>query len=131
MKLSAVSASRSLIGCSTNGRNDLDNFIVRPQRRFVEKFQAGMLAAARTRRTAELPSISRASKRLRDDDLAAKQFDYLSCRLSWRCYVAIRPRQPTARIMASPPGWRNYPTFHGRAEMALILEVRPTNSGKH
>jgi type I restriction enzyme R subunit len=106
----------------------LDNFIVRPQRRFVEKFQARNAwqqlgpdeRAELAEHIAGLPSA------YEDDDLAAKQFDYLVL----QAQLAVLRSDPAlvnqqARIMGIASRLEelsNVPMV--AAEMALILEVQ-------
>ena len=106
----------------------LDNFIVRPQRRFVEKFQVRKAweqlgpdeRAELTEHIAGLPTA------YEDDDLAAKQFDYLVL----QAQLAVLRSDPAlvnhqARIMgiaSQLEELRNVPMV--AAEMALILEVQ-------
>jgi type I restriction enzyme R subunit len=106
----------------------LDNFIVRPKRRFVEKFQVRNAweqlgpdeRAELTEHIAGLPSA------YEDDDLAAKQFDYLVL----QAQLAVLRSDPAlvnhqARIMgiaSQLEELRNVPMV--AAEMALILEVQ-------
>jgi type I restriction enzyme R subunit len=106
----------------------LDNFIVRPQRRFVEKFQARNAwqqlgpdeRAELAEHIAGLPSA------YEDDDLAAKQFDYLVLQAQ---LAVLRSDPPLvnqqARIMGIASRLEelsNVPMV--AAEMALILEVQ-------
>ena len=106
----------------------LDNFIVRPKRRFVEKFQARNAwerlgpdeRAELAEHIAGLPSA------YEDDDLAAKQFDYLLL----LAQLAVLRADPAlvnhqARIMGIASQLEelaNVPMV--AAEMALILEMQ-------
>jgi type I restriction enzyme, R subunit len=106
----------------------LDNFVVRPKRRFVEKFQARNAwerlgpdeRAELAEHIAGLPSA------YEDDDLAAKQFDYLVL----QAQLAVLRSDPAlvnqqARIMGIASRLEelaNVPMV--AAEMALILEVQ-------
>ena len=106
----------------------LDNFVVRPQRRHVEKFQdrkawerlGANEQAELMEHIAGLPSA------YEDDDLAAKQFDHLVLLTQLallRADPALVSRQ--ARIMGVASQLEelgNVPTV--AAEMALILEVQ-------
>jgi type I restriction enzyme R subunit len=106
----------------------LDNFIVRPKRRFVEKFQVRNAweqlgpeeRGELTEHIAGLPSA------YEDDDLAAKQFDYLVLQTQLavlRSDAALVNYQ--ARIMgvaSQLEELRNVPMV--AAEMTLILEVQ-------
>ena len=105
-----------------------DNFIVRPKRRFVEKFQARNAwerlgpdeRAELAEHIAGLPSA------YEDDDLAAKQFDYLLL----LAQLAVLRADPAlvnhqARIMGIASQLEelaNVPMV--AAEMALILEMQ-------
>ena len=106
----------------------LDNFIVRPKRRFVEKFQAKEAweklgpddRHELAHEVAGLPSA------YVDDDLAAKQFDYLVL-LSQLALLRADPAfvNYQARIMEIASALEelsNVPMV--AAEMALILEVQ-------
>ena len=106
----------------------LDNFIVRPRRRHVEKFQAQDAwqtlsmndRAELTEHVAGLPSA------LTDDDLAAKQFDYLVL----RAQLALLKSDPSftamqAKIMSVASQLEelaNIPMV--AAQMPLIMEVQ-------
>ncbi|MGJ0393301.1 MAG: DEAD/DEAH box helicase family protein [Methylocystis sp.] len=106
----------------------LDNFIVRPQRRYVEKFQNpdvwGRLGldeqAELTGRVAGLPSA------YEDDDLAAKQFDHLVLTMQLALLNADRAFASRRSRIMSVAGQleelRNVPMV--AAEMELILEVQ-------
>jgi len=105
-----------------------DNFIVRPQRRVVEKFQGTETwdhlgvdqRAELTEHLAGLPSA------YTDDDLAAKQFDYLILQVQ----LAVLRADPTliryqARVMTIAShleALANVPMV--AAAMALLLEVQ-------
>ncbi|MDP2619161.1 MAG: DEAD/DEAH box helicase family protein [Hyphomicrobiales bacterium] len=106
----------------------LDNFIVRPKRRFVEKFQAKeaweqLTPEARAELAEQVAGLPSA---LVDDDLAAKQFDYLILMTQ----LAVLHADPgfvnlQSRIMGIASQLEelgNVPMV--AAEMALILEVQ-------
>lgn len=109
-------------------RMSLDNFIVRPQRRYVEKFQQrGAWDRLGENERAELAEhIAGLPSAFEDDDLAAKQFDHLVL----QAQLAILRADPAivnlqARIMgiaAQLEELRNVPMV--AQEMALILEVQ-------
>lgn len=106
----------------------VDNFIVRPKRRFVEKFQAKeawdkLKAEDRHELAQEVAGLPSA---LVDDDLAAKQFDYLVL-LSQLALLRADPAfvNYQARIMGIASALEelsNVPMV--AAEMTLILEVQ-------
>ncbi|WP_307968035.1 type I restriction-modification enzyme R subunit C-terminal domain-containing protein [Sinorhizobium medicae] len=106
----------------------IDNFIVRPKRRFVEKFQSKeawhkLGAEDRHELAHEVAGLPSA---LVDDDLAAKQFDYLVL-LSQLALLRADPAFVTyqARIMGIASALEelsNVPMV--AAHMALILEVQ-------
>ena len=103
----------------------LDNFIVRPKRSYVEKFQVTEPWEQLTQETlaehvAGLPSA------LVDDDLAAKQFDYLVLMTQ---LIVLRANLGLVELQSRIMGiaWRleelsNVPMV--AAQMALILEVQ-------
>jgi type I restriction enzyme R subunit len=106
----------------------LDNFIVRPKRRFVEKFQQAEVwnelpAEARTELAEHVAGLPTA---VVDDDLAAKQFDYLV----FQTELALLRAAPTypklqtriSSLAAQLEELSNVPMV--AAEMALILEVQ-------
>ncbi|MBT4052910.1 MAG: DEAD/DEAH box helicase family protein [Bacteroidetes Order II. Incertae sedis bacterium] len=106
----------------------IDNFIVRPKRKFVDKFQErvawqNLTPEDRTELAEHLAGLPSAYK---DDDLAAKQFDYLILQYQ----LAILRSDPSfaslqARIMSIASKLEelgNVPMV--AAEMPLILEVQ-------
>jgi type I restriction enzyme R subunit len=106
----------------------LDNFLVRPHRRYVEKFAS---EGAWTRLDADaqhelIEHVAGLPTEVRDDDLAAKQFDLLV----YRTELALLRVEPgfsglrtkiteTASLLEELP---NVPMV--AAEMALILEIQ-------
>lgn len=106
----------------------LDNFVVRPQRRYVEKYQNrdawGRLGLDEQAELAE--HIAGLPSAYEDDDLAAKQFDHLVLLTQLAILRADAAfAGPRARIMAVAgqlEELRNVPMV--AAEMELILEVQ-------
>ena len=106
----------------------LDNFVVRPKRRFVEKFQVrnAWQQLAPDDRAELAEHIAGLPSAYEDDDLAAKQFDYLVL----QAQLAVLRSDPAlvnqqARIMGIASRLEelaNVPMV--AAEMALILEVQ-------
>jgi type I restriction enzyme, R subunit len=107
---------------------NLDNFIVRPKRKFVETFQEkvawlNLTPDARLKLADHVAGLPSAYK---DDDLAARQFDYLIL----QSQLAILNSDPTferfqARVMevaSSLERLANVPMV--AAQMPLILEVQ-------
>jgi type I restriction enzyme, R subunit len=83
----------------------LDNFLVRPKRRFVEKYAA---VAAWSRLDAdaqqELEQVAGLPSAAADGDLAAKQFDLIVFRMNWRCCRWMRRLRRAGRgSLRSPP----------------------------
>jgi type I restriction enzyme R subunit len=106
----------------------LDNFLVRAKRRSVEHFQkkdawASFSTEDRERLVNEIASLPTA---LKDDDIAAKQFDYivLSGELDLLCGLASFSvcQEKVVALAAKLETLSNVPLV--RAEMALILEVQ-------
>lgn len=106
----------------------VDNFIVRPKRRLVEKFQANEIwdelpADARAELAEHVAGLPTA---LVDDDLAAKQFDYLVLTTQLALlradpgFAGLKER--ITRIASQLEELGNVPMV--AAEMALILEVQ-------
>ena len=106
----------------------IDNFIVRPKRKFVEKFQEkaawqNLTSEARAELAEHVAGLPSAYE---DDDLAAKQFDYLIL----QSQLAILHADPSfaslqARIMGIASNLEelgNVPMV--AAEMTLILEAQ-------
>jgi type I restriction enzyme, R subunit len=106
----------------------LDNFIVRPKRRVVEKFQAreAWNQLGRDDRAALVQQIAGLPSAYEDDDIAAKQFDYLVLQAQLavlRVDTALVNYQ--ARIMgivSQLEELRNIPMV--AAQMTLIMEVQ-------
>jgi type I restriction enzyme R subunit len=106
----------------------LDNFIVRPQRRVIEKYRdrAAWQDLGADDRAELADHVAGLPSSYQDDDLAAKQFDYLVL----QAQLAVLRTDPVlinlqARIMgiaAQLEELRNVPMV--AAEMALILEVQ-------
>ncbi|RTL81446.1 MAG: DUF4145 domain-containing protein [Hyphomicrobiales bacterium] len=110
------------------GSMSLDNFIVRPKRRYVEKFQKKeawerLGAEDRAELCDHLAGLPSAYK---DDDLGAKQFDLLVLRAEialLRAEPALAAcRKKIQDIAAQLEEMKNVPMV--AAEMALILEVQ-------
>ncbi len=106
----------------------LDNFLVRPQRRYVEKFAAAE-AWARLDADAKhelIEHLAGLPSSVTDDDLLAKQFDLLV----FRAEIALlrvdsgfrNLRNRISEIASLLEGLANVPMV--AAEMALILEVQ-------
>jgi type I restriction enzyme R subunit len=107
---------------------NVDNFMVRPKRRHVEKFQTRgawepMSAEDRDALGAEVAGLPSA---YRDDDLAAKQFDLLVLKAQvtlLRGEAAFAKAQKATRVIASNlEGLGNIPVVAKRME--LILEIQ-------
>jgi type I restriction enzyme R subunit len=106
----------------------LDNFLVRPQRRYVEKFAAAE-AWARLDADAQhelIDHLAGLPSSVTDDDLLAKQFDLLVFRAEialLRVDAGFRNlRNRISEIASLLEGLANVPMV--AAEMALILEVQ-------
>ena len=106
----------------------LDNFLVRPHRRYVEKFasEASWATLDADARQELIEHIAGLPSQVTDDDLAAKQFDLLV----YRTELAVLRADPsfaglrgkiteTASLLEELP---NVPMV--AAEMALILEIQ-------
>lgn len=107
---------------------NLDNFIVRPKRRYVEKFQKrdaweDLDIEARLELTEHIAGLPSA---LKDDELEAKQFDYLvllaQLALLRSDATFAKYQERTRRIASSLEDLGNVPMV--AAQMTLILELQ-------
>jgi type I restriction enzyme, R subunit len=112
----------------------LDNFLVRPHRRYVEKFAAeGAWARLDADAQQELiEHVAGLPSEVKDDDLAAKQFDLLMYRAEL-ALLRVEPgftglRTKITEIASLLEELPNVPMV--AAEMALILETRLTIFGR-
>ena len=106
----------------------LDNFLVRPHRRYVEKYQSAGMPGRRLDADAQhelIEHVAGLPSAIADDDLAAKQFDLSCIAPNWRCCGSTGLPGPADRIteiasLLEELG--NVPMV--AAEMALISEMQ-------